>query len=129
MKITRIVAIPFNLPLAQPVTFAAGKLSVNENVLIEIHTDEGLVGRAEAPSRPFFYGESQESMVAAIARWFAPLLEGADPFNIERVWAGFASVEHNNTPARELLHGLLSANGYRRKWEAFTAFDDWYVRT
>lgn len=38
------------------------------------------------------------------------------------------SVEHNNTPARELLHGLLVANGYRRKWESFSAFDDWYVR-
>jgi FkbM family methyltransferase len=39
------------------------------------------------------------------------------------------SVEHNSSPARKLLFDLLTANGYRRKWETFSAFDDWYVRT
>jgi L-alanine-DL-glutamate epimerase-like enolase superfamily enzyme len=97
MKITRIDATPFNLPFAKPVTFAAGSLAVNENVLVEVHTDEGLVGRAEAPSRPFFYGESQKSMVAAIEKWFGPQLIGKDPFAVEAMWAGFAAIEHNNT--------------------------------
>lgn len=97
MKITGITATPFNVPFRHAVTFAAGHLAVNENVLVEVRTDEGLVGRAEAPSRPFFYGESQKSMVAAIESWFGPALVGLDPFAIERVWAAFASVEHNNT--------------------------------
>jgi L-alanine-DL-glutamate epimerase-like enolase superfamily enzyme len=97
MKITHIDAIPFDLPFAHPVTFAAGRLAVNENVLIEVHTDEGITGRAEAPSRPFFYGESQKSMVGAIEKWFGPALKGLDPFAIEHVWSAFAAVEHNNT--------------------------------
>ena len=97
MKITRVDCIPFSLPLTHPVRFAGGVLAVTEHVLVEIHTDEGLVGRAEAPSRPFFYGESQASMVAAVRQWFGPMLVGSDPFGIERAWAGFAGVEFNHT--------------------------------
>jgi L-alanine-DL-glutamate epimerase-like enolase superfamily enzyme len=110
MKITRIECTPFNLPLKHAVTFAAGSLAVNENVLIRVHSDEGLVGIAEAPSRPFFYGESQRSIVAAVERWFAPALVGLSPFDLERVWAGFTSVEHNNTAKGAIdiaLHDII----------------------
>ena len=97
MKVTHINCTPFNLPLKRPVRFANGSLAVTENVLVEIHTDEGLVGRAEAPSRPFFYGESQASMMEAVQKWFGPLLTGLHPLQIEQAWAAFATVEHNNT--------------------------------
>ena len=36
-------------------------------------------------------------------------------------------VEHNHTSMRAKIHDLMTANGYRRKWEFFSAFDDWYV--
>ena len=36
--------------------------------------------------------------------------------------------EHNFTPAREKIHGLLTAAGYVRKYERISDFDDWYVR-
>mgnify|MGYP000421488838 CR=1 FL=1 len=36
--------------------------------------------------------------------------------------------EHNNTPMREKIFDLLSANGYVRKYTEFSLFDDWYVR-
>ena len=97
MKITGLECIPFNLPLKHPVRFSGGRLDVTEHVLVKVTTDEGLTGIAEAPSRPFFYGESQASMMEAVRRWFQPVLIGADPLSIERAWAGFSEVEHNNT--------------------------------
>lgn len=97
MKITRIDCIPFNLPLQRPVRFAGGRLAVSEHVLVQVHTDEGLVGVAEAPSRPFFYGESQASMCAAVEKWFAPALVGHSPLQVEHAWDAFAAVEHNDT--------------------------------
>ena len=109
MKIVAIDCTPFSLPLAKPVTFAGGTLAVSEHVLVEVRTDEGLVGRAEAPSRPFYYGESQASICAAVRQWFEPALRGRSPFEVERAWSVFDGVEHNNTAKAALdiaLHDL-----------------------
>lgn len=40
---------------------------------------------------------------------------------------GCITCEHNFTPNREKIHDLLRAHGYRRKFEEFSQFDDWYV--
>lgn len=37
------------------------------------------------------------------------------------------TVEHNYTPQREKLYNLMTSNGYHRKLERFSLFDDWYV--
>ena len=110
MKIVAIECTPFSLPLRHPVRFAGGRLVVTEHVLVTIRTDQGLIGTAEAPSRPFFYGESQASMVAAVHQWFAPALIGLDPFAIERAWSIMNGVEHNNTIKGAIdiaLHDLM----------------------
>jgi FkbM family methyltransferase len=36
--------------------------------------------------------------------------------------------EHNFTPIREKIHALLSSHGYVRRLEAFSQWDDWYVK-
>lgn len=36
--------------------------------------------------------------------------------------------EHNFTSSREKIHALLVKNGYVRKYEHISQFDDWYVR-
>lgn len=35
--------------------------------------------------------------------------------------------EHNFSPQREQMHALLTRNGYHRKLEKYSAYDDWYV--
>jgi len=112
MKIARIVCTPFTLPLRKPVHFALATMHVSEHVLVEVVTDDGLVGTADAPSRPWsgFYGESQASIVHAIDKWFAPALIGLDPFAIERVWSLLSLVEHNNAAKAALdvaLHDIM----------------------
>ena len=97
MKVTNVTCTPFSIPLVNPIKFARGTLAKTDHVLVEIETDEGLSGVSEAPSRPFFYGESQKSIVAAVEDWFAPLLVGHDPFDVEGFWTRARSVEHNNT--------------------------------
>ncbi|MFI6283388.1 mandelate racemase/muconate lactonizing enzyme family protein [Streptomyces sp. NPDC051018] len=52
---------------------------------MRVHTDDGLTGTAEAPARPFTYGETQESIVAAIDRLFTPQLIGLSPLEREAV--------------------------------------------
>ncbi|MGH3519585.1 MAG: mandelate racemase/muconate lactonizing enzyme family protein [Haloechinothrix sp.] len=87
MKITEIETIPFAIPYARPLHFASGEVHDAEHVLVRVHTDDGLIGVAEAPPRPFTYGETQESIVAVIQRIFAPQLLGLSPAQRELIHA------------------------------------------
>lgn len=49
-------------------------------------------------------------------------------FNFAAWDVRLVSVEHNYTPRREALHTLLTGHGFRRKFEALSRADDWYVR-
>jgi L-alanine-DL-glutamate epimerase-like enolase superfamily enzyme len=72
VKITQVEAIPFAIPYIKPLKFASGEVQVAEHVLVRVHTDDGVVGIAEAPPRPFTYGETQAGIVAVIQQIFAP---------------------------------------------------------
>lgn len=76
MKIVEIEAIPFEIPYRKPLRFASGEVHAAQHVLIRVHTDDGVVGVAEAPPRPFTYGETQAGIVAVIEQIFAPQLVG-----------------------------------------------------
>lgn len=76
MKITRVEAIPFAIPYTKPLRFASGEVHVADHVLVRVHTDDGVVGVAEAPPRPYTYGETQASVVAAVRTLFGPVVEG-----------------------------------------------------
>ncbi|MFJ3776301.1 mandelate racemase/muconate lactonizing enzyme family protein [Streptomyces sp. NPDC090075] len=85
MKITQVEATPFAIPYAKPLKFASGEVHTADHVLVRVHTDEGLTGTAEAPPRPYTYGETQESIVAVIRKIFAPQITGLTPLEREAV--------------------------------------------
>ncbi|MFC4942875.1 mandelate racemase/muconate lactonizing enzyme family protein [Pseudonocardia sp. GCM10023141] len=87
MKITRIEAIPFSIPYRKPLRFASGQVTDAEHVLVRVHTDDGVVGTAEAPPRPFTYGETQASIIAVIDGVFAPQIVGISPLERENIHA------------------------------------------
>ncbi len=76
MKITAVEAIPFAIPYTKPLKFASGEVHTAEHVLVRVHTDDGIVGIAEAPPRPFTYGETQAGIIAVINGVFTPQLVG-----------------------------------------------------
>jgi L-Ala-D/L-Glu epimerase / N-acetyl-D-glutamate racemase len=87
MKIVKIEAIPFAIAYRKPLRFASGEVQVADHVLVRVYTDDGVVGVAEAPPRPYTYGETQESIVAVIDKLFAPELVGLDALERELVQA------------------------------------------
>ncbi|GLF95460.1 mandelate racemase/muconate lactonizing enzyme family protein [Streptomyces yaizuensis] len=87
MKIVAVEAIPFAIPYAKPLRFASGEVRTADHVLIRVRTDDGLTGTAEAPPRPYTYGETQESIVAVIDKIFAPQLLGLTALERETVHA------------------------------------------
>ncbi len=87
MKIVRTEAIPFAIPYAKPLKFASGEVHTADHVLVRVHTDDGLTGTAEAPPRPYTYGETQESIVAVIDKILAPQILGLTALEREAVQA------------------------------------------
>lgn len=87
MKIERVEAIPVSLPLAKPVRMAGAEVGIADNVVVRLETDAGLIGWGECASAPSFSGETQGSIVAAIAGVLAPALLGEDPMRREALRA------------------------------------------
>lgn len=85
MKITQVEAIPFAIPYRKPLRFASGEVAAAEHVLVRVHTEDGVVGIAEAPPRPFTYGETQRGIVAVIEDVFAPQITGLGLLEREQV--------------------------------------------
>lgn len=120
-------------------------LLFNETADRELSTIDNLSSRdGHAPSR--VNGDRYEvptiSLLDLLAQSSAPRTidylsidtEGSEPdilaaFDFARYDIGIITVEHNYTPNRQLLHQLLVANGYERRFEALSQWDDWYVRT
>jgi len=111
MKITQLEAIPFTIPYSKPLRFASGEVHAAEHVLVRVHTDDGLVGVAEAPPRPFTYGETQAGIVAVIQQIFTPQVVGLTLLQREVVGARLARTVGNPTAKAAVDMAIWDALG------------------
>lgn len=111
MKITKIEAIPFSIPYRKPLRFASGEVGNAEHILVRVHTDDGLTGTAEAPPRPFTYGETQASIIGVIDTIFAPQLVGLSPLEREAIHARLNRTVANPTAKSALDMALWDLIG------------------
>lgn len=111
LTVTRIEAIPFAIPYLKPLTFASGAVSVAEHILIRVHTDSGLVGTAEAPPRPFTYGETQASIKAVVDGIFAGQVVGTSALAREAIHAKLHRTVGNPTAKAALDMALWDVIG------------------
>src|SRR5216110_1389329 len=100
MKITRIETIPVRVPIHPNLAIKSGRggsHALSPFLLVKIHTDEGIVGLGEASCTPRWSGEDQVSAAHFINTYFAPLLLGEDPTQIELLTRkAFAPVAGNH---------------------------------
>ncbi|CAN7146411.1 mandelate racemase/muconate lactonizing enzyme family protein [Phyllobacterium sp. LjRoot231] len=94
MKIRRITATPINLTLEAPYVWVFGELDGFSPTIVEVETEDGLIGLGEAPSA---------TAAAIITDTLAPRLIGRDAFDIagaENVclpfWTGVQSINDRN---------------------------------
>lgn len=111
MKITNVEAIPFAIPYNKALRFASGEVHVAEHVLVRVHTDDGIVGVAEAPPRPYTYGETQASVIAVIEQIFAPLVVGLPLLEREQVGNRLARTIGNPTAKAAIDMAIWDALG------------------
>lgn len=81
MKITRVEATPVLVPLKQPLRWSFGTELSTVRTIIQLHTDEGIVGIGETRGG---------AAVAAAVRSARALYEGVDPLEVSRIAKRFA---------------------------------------
>src|SRR6266540_71647 len=82
MKIADVRTIPLSYRCEKPYMSAAGVQAARNTLLVEIETDNGLVGIGEAGSA----GGPLASTQVVVEQELKPLLMGEDPLLIERLW-------------------------------------------
>lgn len=95
MKIVAVEAIAYSIPYRTPLHFASGAVHEADHVLVKVTTEGGVVGWADAPPRPYTYGETQRSIVAVVEDVFAPELVGLSVFDREKAQRIMARTIHN----------------------------------
>ncbi|MEZ5365586.1 MAG: mandelate racemase/muconate lactonizing enzyme family protein [Bryobacterales bacterium] len=80
MRISEVRTHHLRAELEEPFRFSQFTYTAREAMLVEVRTDEGITGWGEA------YGPAVLSS-AAVEKFFAPMLLGRDPRDVEAIWA------------------------------------------
>jgi D-galactarolactone cycloisomerase len=83
MKIIEIRVHVLKSALAEPFAFSQGWVSQRSATLVEVHTDQGIVGWGEAFAQGL---EPPEIAATVIEKALKPLVMGADPLETEVLW-------------------------------------------
>lgn len=105
MKITHTEVYRFSIRI-EPFTIATGTMYNSQNVLIKIHTDEGLYGIGECSAFPVIVGETQDTCLV-VARDFAALIKGKDALNTDELLASINSSIAGNTTVKSAFDMAL----------------------
>lgn len=95
LKIKDIEIYYFDIPMVKPFRIAIGTMEGAKDILIKIHTDQGIVGIGEACPFPPITGETQETNIV-VAKVLRENLIGKDPLAIEGIMKDFGPFVHTN---------------------------------
>ncbi|MGQ9618232.1 MAG: mandelate racemase/muconate lactonizing enzyme family protein [Candidatus Aminicenantia bacterium] len=95
LRIKDIEIYYFTIPMVKPFRIAIGVMEGAYDVLIRIHTDQGIVGVGEACPFPPITGETQETNIS-VAKVLRENLIGKDPLKIEGIFKDFGTFVHTN---------------------------------
>ena len=116
MKVTKVSITPLAVPFKESYYYSQGVTQGANPILVEVETDEGLTGIGEGCS-----DRSAEATVG-ILKAAARLLEGEDPFEIERFFHRF--YRHGKWDDMRRFANQAVA-GVEMAWWAFTRSDSW----
>jgi L-alanine-DL-glutamate epimerase-like enolase superfamily enzyme len=95
LKITDVEIFLFDVPLVSPFRIAIGEMTAANDLLIRIHTDQGVSGVGEACPFPPITGETQATNAAA-AKAIRDMIIGKDPLAIDDLLRQIGALVHSN---------------------------------
>ena len=94
-KITNVEVYYYDLPLLEPFKISIAEMKEVLNVLVRLHTNQGIVGWGEAAPFPALTGDTQATSIAA-AKDIAELVMGQDALNYAKIINAINSfIPHN----------------------------------
>ena len=103
MKITAIEIGKIAIPLKTPFITALRRVDVAEDLVVQVHTDDGCTGYGNAPATVVITGDSHESVAAAIRQTIGPKLIGRDIDDREDILDTIHQSMVHNTSAKAAL--------------------------
>jgi L-alanine-DL-glutamate epimerase-like enolase superfamily enzyme len=102
VRITDVSTLKLRYPMATPMADAIHYMPERNLVLVQITTDDGLVGLGECAA----YGGSLDSMERVVLDDLQPTLIGEDPFRVERLWSRMAHRSHQRGTTGMLMQAI-----------------------
>jgi L-alanine-DL-glutamate epimerase-like enolase superfamily enzyme len=100
MKITGISIGKLIIPLKRPFKTALRQVTTAEDIVIKVHTDEGITGLGSAPATVVITGDSHKSAAEAIQNTILPAIIGMDIDHRETILQRIQMSMVHNTSAK-----------------------------
>lgn len=114
MSITQVLAEPIGGVVRKEIAIVSslGEHLVGNYVLVRLLDDSGCVGLGEASVTSIWSGETQAGVLALVRDFLAPLIVGADPFDVDWIMRRVDRAAHVNSFAKAALEcALLDLQG------------------
>jgi len=85
MRIREVLVSSLEIPMKKVFATSRAKQDVAKHIVVQLFSDDGLVGIGEGAPRPHISGETIESAFLLIEKYLGPLLIGRDPADIEAI--------------------------------------------
>jgi L-Ala-D/L-Glu epimerase len=105
MKIIHTDIYRFSIRM-EPFVIATGTMHYAQNVLVRIHTDEGIYGVGECSAFPMIVGETQDTCLLMIKE-FAGIWKGKDPLDIVNRLQELDDYSAHNSTAKSAMDMAL----------------------
>jgi L-alanine-DL-glutamate epimerase-like enolase superfamily enzyme len=83
MQVTKLIVRQVHIPLRKPIRHASFERAATENLIVECHLKNGIIGYGEGVPREYVTGETIDDAVDTIRRADLAALRAASPENLE----------------------------------------------
>jgi L-alanine-DL-glutamate epimerase-like enolase superfamily enzyme len=102
VRIAEVSTLKLRFSMETPMADAIHYMPERNLLLVQIATDDGLVGLGECAA----YGGSLDSMERVVLDDLQPSLIGEDPFHVERLWSRMARRSHQRGTTGMLMQAI-----------------------
>ncbi len=106
LSITRVEIYKLSVPLKEPFITSLGKEESADNILVKIFTNAAIIGFGECSPFMPINGESQDTCFV-VGQYFAKVLKGKNPLNIEECIKEMDAVIYGNTSIKSAFDMAL----------------------